>query len=633
MGTMHHLKSRHTLFILAAALLLLLLFSNNRLQARPAAAQQAAAAQPGGPEPRDTGGLTSPPTDQIIVKFADIARVRSDQADELERLSRAAGVELDLLRPMAGDAVVIGLPEALPEAQVEAISAALEAAPGVLYAEPDRIVQAVGRAAIAQADAARESGDLFAPGAQAKEPDDTYYGAQWNLRYQAGSDEGVNLPLAWDKTTGSGSVVVGVVDSGVLNHKDLAGRLVEGFDFISDPAVANDGNGRDPDPSDPGDWEPANACYSGSPAYDSSWHGTHVAGTIGAATNNGMGVAGINWQARILPVRVLGRCGGYTSDVLDGAMWAAGLAIPGVPRNPNPADVLNLSLGASGECSAAEQAAFNQIASAGVLVVVAAGNRNMNVSNFSPANCQNVVAVAATDRSGDRAGYSNYGALVKLSAPGGGGAFGVLSTSNDGETLPKNDVYTYYQGTSMAAPHVSGIASLLIGLNPGLTPAQVLQRLQDSARAFPGGSTCSTAVCGAGIVDAAGALNAGQTPPTPTSTPTPEGLDAPTIESIVNSDADGNFAVVWTSVPRADSYVLNQRRNDGAWKRIYQGPDTSIKRTSLPDGSYCYRVRAFDGQTSSPWSIVQCTVAGQAEPPATPGPETTYSTFLPLLSK
>jgi serine protease len=245
---------------------------------------------------------------------------------------------------------------------------------------------------------------------------------------------------------------------------------------------------------------------------NSSWHGTHVAGTIGAASNNGVGVTGINWVSKILPVRVLGKCGGYTSDIIDGMRWAAGLSVTGVPANSHPARAINISLGGSGACSAEQQTAINEIVAAGTVVVVAAGNSNTDASNFNPANCNNVITVAATNRSGYRSYYTNYGSVVEISAPGGdtssSDSNGVLSTLNTGTQGPVADTYAYYQGTSMATPHVTGVASLVLSVKPSLTPAQVLQVLQSTARAFPVGSTCNTSICGAGIVDAAAAVHA-----------------------------------------------------------------------------------------------------------------------------
>jgi serine protease len=259
-----------------------------------------------------------------------------------------------------------------------------------------------------------------------------------------------------------------------------------------------------------------------------------VAGTIGAASNNGVGVAGLNWVSPIVPVRVLGKCGGYTSDIVDGMRWAAGLAVSGVPANANPARVLNLSLGGSGACGSTYQGAINDINAAGAIVVVAAGNSNANAANHRPANCDGVVTVAATDRDGNRTFYSNFGSVVEISAPGGetntnspspAPLNGILSTLNAGSTTPGAATYGYYQGTSMAAPHIAGVLSLMLSIDPTLQFAQSLQILQSTARSFPAGSSCTPATCGAGIADAGAALYAlthpGEPTPTATITATP----------------------------------------------------------------------------------------------------------------
>jgi serine protease len=390
----------------------------------------------------------------------------------------------------------------MPVPEVEEITRRITALPDVEYAEPDRIMS------------------------PALTPNDPQYGNLWHYF----ETYGINAPAAWDITTGSGNIRVAVIDSGITDHGDLAGRWAGGYDFITSVATANDGDGRDNDPHDPGDWVAANECFTGSAARNSSWHGTHVAGTIGAAGNNGTGVAGLNWVSPIVPVRVLGKCGGFVSDIADAMRWAAGLAVSGVPANSNPTQVLNLSLGGPGVCSTTYQNAINAVNAAGSIIVVAAGNNNsnLNLTSYQPANCSGVIPVAATDRGGDKALYSNYGALVKISAPGGETIptlqNGVLSTLNTGTTIPVTGTYAFYQGTSMAAPHVVGVLSLMLSISPTLNFTQSLQILQSTARAFPIGSGCTTSTCGSGIVDAGAALNSIGAPPptaTPTSTPTP----------------------------------------------------------------------------------------------------------------
>jgi serine protease len=432
------------------------------------------------------------PVDQIIVKYKDTAgrsMAAPDSAIQAQRLSQAAGVPLSYLRAMAGGAHVLRMERKQPVEDAAAVAQRLMALPEVEYAEPDRVLYST------------------------LVPDDPQFPSQWHYAAPTSGNYGINLPAAWDITKGAASVVIGVIDTGITSHPELNGRKVPGYDFITKIAIANDGDGRDADPSDPGDWIAAEQCYAGSPAQDSTWHGTHTAGTIGAGSNNGAGVAGINWVSKILPVRVLGQCGGDESDVADGMRWAAGLPVPGVPANPNPAKVLNISLGGEGVCSETFQSAVDDITAAGTTVVVAAGNSLSDAGGFVPANCSGVITVAATNRGGDMALYSNYGALVEIAAPGGETFFaaedGILSTMNSGKTVPGSPTYAYAMGTSMAAPHVAGVVSLLYSIRPSLTPAEVLKLLQDTATPFPSGSLfCSLFGCGSGIVNAGAAAAA-----------------------------------------------------------------------------------------------------------------------------
>lgn len=444
-----------------------------------------------GQQPAVVGeSVFAPPTNQIIVKYRGEPGVgialAADAPEQLLRLSTRAGVALTYFRPMSSDAHVLRLAERLPIRDVERIAAQLSTLPEVEYAEPDHI---------------RFPAQVT--------PNDTQYTAQWHY-YEP---YGINLPQAWVITRGLTSTVVAVIDTGHRPHVDLAARIVGGYDFIADTFVSNDGDGRDNDPRDPGDWVSANECGYSHPARNSSWHGTHVAGTIGAVTNNSTGVAGVNWHARILSVRVLGKCGGYDSDIVDGMRWAAGLPVTGVPNNTNPAKVLNLSLGGSGTCGTTYQNAINAINAAGAIIVVAAGNSNTNASGFTPASCQGVITVGATNRSGVRSFYSNYGSVVDVSAPGGETSpttsNGILSTLNSGTQSPGSDNYVYYQGTSMAAPHVAGVVSLMVALRPSLNFTQTESILKTTTKPFGPGHTCIGATtCGTGIVNAHAALQA-----------------------------------------------------------------------------------------------------------------------------
>lgn len=343
---------------------------------------------------------------------------------------------------------------------------------------------------------------FFVPGDAGTEQDQLWF-LQWH--YHNG-DSGINLPAAWDITFGE-EVVVAVVDTGITSHVDLNSKILPGADLVTDPAMGNDGSGRDNDASDPGDWVGfGDACFTGQ-THDSSWHGTHVAGTIAASTGNGHGVAGVSWNAKVVPVRVLGKCGGWASDIADGIKWAAGVPVAGVSVNQNPARVINLSLGGRGNCSSMMQEAIDAANRAGAIVVVAAGNSNQNIDfiQYSPANCKGVVTVASTDENMDKSFFTNYGEFVDIAAPGGGDV-GIMSTHNNGTTTPGSEDYTQMKGTSMAAPHVAGVAALMAGVNPDLSPAQLRSILVESVQDFYNSSTCDETICGSGLLDAESAV-------------------------------------------------------------------------------------------------------------------------------
>ncbi|SOU02349.1 S8 family peptidase [Xanthomonas arboricola] len=349
-------------------------------------------------------------------------------------------------------------------------------------------------------------------------PNDSRLSEQWAL---GTTSAGINVRPAWDKATGKGAVVA-VIDTGVTAHPELSANVLAGYDFISDAFIARDGNARDTDAADPGDWAAANECGSGASASSSSWHGTHVAGIVAAAANNGAGTAGVAFNAKVLPVRVLGRCGGYLSDIADAIVWASGGTVSGVPANPTPARVINLSLGGIGSCSTTLSNAIASAVSRGTSVVVAAGNSNIDVSKSVPANCPNVIAVAATTSAGAKASFSNFGQGVDIAAPGQA----ILSTLNSGSTAVGTPGYAVYSGTSMAAPHVAGVVALMqsVALNP-LSAASVEAMLKSTARALP--VACPQG-CGAGLVNADGAVAAVIASTTLTSNAARNGLAAAT---------------------------------------------------------------------------------------------------------
>lgn len=433
----------------------------------------------------DQSGRTS----QLIIKLSEYSGGRARfgvSNSQMAAIEGAAGVELAMVRAMSGDARVFSLPNQMSQDEAASIAERIQSLPGVEYAVADRIMYPTAAEGVVPMPI----------------PNDPRFPEQWH--YYEGT-AGIRLIGAWNQTIGDPSVHVAVIDTGIRGgHEDLAGQWSGGYDFIASLSNSRDGDGRDPDPTDPGD-------YAG--PFSSSWHGSHVAGTIGAATNNGIGVAGIAYGATLQPVRVLGPQGGFTSDILDAIRWSAGLAVPGVPNNPNPAQVQNLSLGGPGACDIAWQRAVNDAILAGSVVVVAAGNSDAPASEFTPSSCDRLITVGSVDRTGDKAWYSNYGSDVEISAPGGDtgvgdGSSGVLSTVDTGTTVPTGDGYAYFQGTSMASPHVAGIVALMLSVNPNLTHGQIIRALQLSAKPFPGGSDCATIAdyCGAGIVDAAKAV-------------------------------------------------------------------------------------------------------------------------------
>ncbi|HSJ47375.1 MAG TPA: S8 family peptidase [Gammaproteobacteria bacterium] len=346
-------------------------------------------------------------------------------------------------------------------------------------------------------------------------PNDTDYADQWHLFEAAG----IRAPAAWDLQRGSAAVVVAVLDTGILPHEDIdPARILPGYDFydLTDAlgnSHDNDGEpGWDDDPIDPGDAVLAGECGPGKPAENSSWHGLAVSGVFMATTDNALGIAGVDHRARLLPIRVFGKCGAWSSDIFVALRWAAGLAVSGVPANPNPARIINLSLSYEAACGVAEQRIIDEILARGVLIVAAGGNDGGDVANVSPASCNGVITVAASDRAGARAAFSDVGAAVDITAPG----VSILTTYNLGATDPAADWYAFASGTSFSTPQVSAVLALLRADRPEATVSQLRQALQAGARPFPD-SSCNTSICGAGLLDAEGAILALRALPPPDS--------------------------------------------------------------------------------------------------------------------
>ena len=433
----------------------------------------------------------------LVVRFKDHASI---QSEELARsMSVKAGVGLSYQRAMSGGAHVFAFDHDLPVEEARVVAEWFARDPLVESVEPDRQVYA----------------DIV--------PNDSAYSDMWSLAPAVENNYGIDAPAAWDITTGDPELVVAVIDTGILaQHPDLSGRVLPGYDFISDAFTANDGDGRDPDATDAGDWvTTADGLISSDCVgyvHSSTWHGSHVAGTIAAVSNNGLGVTGINWNSKILPLRVLGKCGGTLSDVVDAMRWAAGLPTLDVPPNPTPARVINMSLGAptGGEpCSNMVQSAVNDVTAAGVVVVVSAGNAGADASNSEPANCAGVITVGASEMGGNNARYSNTGTAIEIGAPGGDASRFyidrpsnlILSTvsSSQADVQPDTWVYRGMQGTSMASPHIAGIVSLMRSVKPDLSSSLIARILQDTATPYNPSAPCALAKnCGRGGIANAG---------------------------------------------------------------------------------------------------------------------------------
>lgn len=482
----------------APAISLVAVFALSAMYATPGLAMQSVA----GPVPQSSvPGAKSVITPRLLIKYRQGSAELRDAGVVNRSLAAAASrsgidkavaasggapgraaITATLLRRSALPQWSVIKPSALMTAQqLAAFTKEVRANPAVEAVEVERIFTADRVAGLA---------------AEMVPNDPQYLRYQWNF---SDPKVGVHAPQAWAYSQGEG-VVVAVVDSGiVINHPDLQGNVLPGYDMISSRYVSRRATDeRVPGGWDMGDREEKDYCLDGvsegrAIVKPSSWHGTHVAGTIAQETNNGLGGAGLAYKAKVLPVRVLGSCGGNTMDIWEGVLWAVGKEVPGLPSNPNPADIINMSLGASGTCGGFVQEVIDVVAGMGVTIVVSAGNDDIPANQQMPASCSNVITVAATDESGGKATYSNHGARVDVSAPGGGGRLqqpadgrptGIWQMVNGGlgAVEPGNWKMIGYNGTSMASPHVAAAAAMIQSVvEAPLTVAQMRELLHHTA--------------------------------------------------------------------------------------------------------------------------------------------------------
>jgi serine protease len=497
---------------------------------------------------------------------------------------------------------------------------------------------------------------------------------------------------AWGITTGSGGIVIADVDTGVrFDHPDLlraglggGGRVLPGYDFVGEDysssgvalgtyLSANDGDGWDPDPSDPGDWISASdtqtSLFASCTVENSSWHGTRVVGLFGAITNNDVGIAAMSWGSWVLPVRALGKCGGYDSDIIAGIEWAAGMPVTGsggaVPDNPYPADIINLSLGGSTTCPTDYQDALSTVTGLGVLVVASAGNSTTAVTATSsvaaPANCSalvpGVLAVAGLRNVGTKVGYSSLGPEVGIAAPAGncinssGDCLRSIDTTvNLGTTIPGTNGYTNETnsnlGTSFSAPIVAGIASLMRAVNYNLTPAQLVARVESSASAFPANTgnlpvcpnldsttdecACpASGQCGTGMANALSAVQAAQQPIAAVSLPATISAGTTAVFNASGSAASCNRSIVsyaWT----ASGGISIASGANAAQVSILPGNGTlTLTVTDSAGASDTATVAVSATSASSTAPAAAGTAACPAALSTTPAPPTVTQTFAP----
>lgn len=563
-------------------------------------------------------------TDQIIVKWRESnATVAKSVPQRASKLTSTAGVALQHKREAWNKTEVYKLDRLMAKGELQAVLDRLNADPDVEYAVADQ---------------RRYPHQL---------PSDPMVVDQWYL--QSTEVAATRTDQAWDITTGSNTTIVAVLDTGVRpEHPDLAGKLLPGYDFIAEPIVANDGDGRDADPTDAGDWVASSdrtGILANCDLRNSSWHGTRVSSLIAAATDEGMGMAGLGWNARILPVRVLGKCGGRDSDIIDAMAWAAGLQVAGMALNPNPAKIINLSLGGTGACTANYQAVVDRVTANGVLIVASVGNDGVAVG--TPANCNGVLGVSGLRQVGTKVGYSSLGPGADIGAPAGNCVntqigpnspcvYSILAAIDLGTTTSVGPGYTDRVnrpnfGTSFSAPLVSGAVALLHAVNSQLTPAQYSAVIMGTANPFPTTSAtttnicrvpngtlvqgeeciCTTATCGAGMLNTLAAVNAAAGGPFGVI----QASSTIAINTNVSIDGSASFDASGGQIATYQWSVLNVT---GAMPTIANANTGSTSLQVTGTSNFTLRLRVTDANGATDDTDFTMATAAVTTPPSTP---------------
>jgi serine protease len=520
---------------------------------------------------------------RIIVKWRSTGiSAAAQSAEAAAALAYAPAIQP--VRMLATGGELLQLDRPLPKGELAQLLQSVRSHAAVEYAEVDSIMKELAPDQL-PADIGPAPPTADEPPVQiALTPNDPLFGMQWNY---SRTTPGLNVARAWDADTGHPGILVAVLSTGYRPHPDLNIVTANGWDFISQASRAQDGDGRDQDETDVGDYNTIAEEFC--PVENSSWNGTHAAGVIAARGNNGIGIAGIAFATRVIQVRVAGRCGGTLADIAEGMRWAAGDDIPNTAP-ALPARVIMLAHQNVEPCPATLQNAIDFAHSRGSVVVVPAGTLNVNSELISPGNCRNVIAVASLNRSGAKASYSAFGGRVDVAVPNSDGANNsnwIWTTSNAGTTVPGADSYAPVDSFgTLAAAQVSGVVALMLARVSAMTPDQVESQLRSTTRRF----FIACSLCGTGIVNAAAAIGASPGPAAP-------------VISASSPRSSGDYSVSWPAVSGAQNYFIERRAGSGTFSGTTNQAGTTKGYTNQPAADYWHRARSCNLDGCSAWTL------------------------------